>query len=207
MWGACSLWLSAPRPTALHQAPLCPVPVPGEALGVQRGRQKPVVRRNLAPATPSHSAPLAVRSPTLRPPLPHPLAKRSPYDGKREEWWSATETRTRLAGMRTLSDRGRACGWSSSTMVRCSGGEVPSIVPTIVCTKSPPPPPTSPPLPTPPPTPQRRFPSAKRPPRFCHGRQLTSQNARNRIPPPPPRTASKNLRGRELGPSPMRPGP
>ena len=53
---------SAPVPLAL-----CPVPVPGEALGVQRGRQKPVVRRTPAPATPSHSAPLAVRSPTLRP--------------------------------------------------------------------------------------------------------------------------------------------
>ena len=26
VWGACSLWLSAPRPTALHPAPLCPWP-------------------------------------------------------------------------------------------------------------------------------------------------------------------------------------
>ena len=62
MRGACGLWLRAPRPTALRPAPLCPLPCTlcqclVEALGVQRGRQKPVVRRTPAPTTPSHTAP------------------------------------------------------------------------------------------------------------------------------------------------------
>ena len=41
----------------------------------------------------------------------------------------------------------------------------------------------------------------------CHGRQLTFPNNENLRMPPLPRKTSKNLRGRELGPSPMRPGP
>ena len=52
----------------------------------------------------------------------------------------------------------------------------------------------------------RRFPSARRPLGFAMGDSSPPQITKIRDPPPPQKT-SKNLRGRELGPSPMRLGP
>ena len=61
------------------------------------------------------------------------------------------------------------------------------------------------------------FPSAWRPPGFCHGRVITSQRhaplavaffQKLRVEPsPPPQTDTRTTRGRELGPTPMRPRP